>query len=98
MGTNQGSRVQMTQIMGINTQKVIQSVKLHILHQMKPYLNTNTILVLIDTYFSVFGALGQIMEIGTKHPKSWACHSKCQTSHFTSGEALLKDKGNLRVN
>ena len=43
IGAGQGNWPQMSQIMGINTQKVVQSVKLYILHYMKPYTNSNSI-------------------------------------------------------
>ena len=45
-----------SQIKGMDTQKVIQSVKLNISNQMKPYSNLNTIWGLIYTCFSVFWA------------------------------------------
>lgn len=61
------------QIMWINTQKVIWSVKLHISHQMKLYSNVETISGMIYIYFSVFGTFREIEEIGPKYHKSWAC-------------------------
>ena len=58
--------------MNINTYKVVQKVKLQILHQMKPYSNVKTIWGLTYICFSVFWALQQDWEIGSKYPKSWA--------------------------
>ena len=45
------------QIMGINTQRVIQSVKFHISHQMKPYSNVKVIWGSGYTCFSIFWEL-----------------------------------------
>ena len=58
--------------MDTNTKKVIQKAKLHISHQVKPYSNVKTFRGLIYTYFSIFWALEQVGEIGSKNPKSWA--------------------------
>ena len=58
-------------IMGINTQKFIQSVKFHISHQTKPYWSLKTICRLSYICFSIFGELEQVGEIGPKYPKSW---------------------------
>ena len=63
--------------MGINTQKVIQSVKFYILHQLKTYSSIKTICGSSYTCFSIFGELGEVGEIGPKYPKSWALtHTK----------------------
>ena len=43
IGANWGDWAQIPPIIGTNTQKVIHSVKLHISHQMKPYLSVNAI-------------------------------------------------------
>ena len=61
-----------TQIKGMDTQKFIHSVKLHILHQMKPHSRVETNWELIDTCISIFGELGQIRKIVPKCSKSWA--------------------------
>ena len=42
-GENRENWVQITQIVDTDTHKLIQCVKLHILHQMKPYSNLKTI-------------------------------------------------------
>ena len=59
---------QLSQIMGRDTQKVIQSVKFHISHQIKPYSRVKTIWWLIYTCFSILVKLGQIWP---KYPTSW---------------------------
>ena len=56
----------------MDTQKFIHSVKLHILHQMKPHSRVETNWELIDTCISIFGELGQIRKIVPKCSKSWA--------------------------
>ena len=60
------------QIMGRDTQKVIQSVKFQISCQMKPYLSVKTVYRSSYACFSIFGDLGQVRKIGTKYSKSWA--------------------------
>ena len=56
----------------MDTQKFIHSVKLHILHQMKPHSRVETNWELTDTCISIFGELGQIRKIVPKCSKSWA--------------------------
>ena len=51
------------------TQKVIQSYKLIISHQMMPYSDAKTIWGSSFTYFGVFGTLMQLRETGTKGSK-----------------------------
>ena len=63
---------QIPHIINTDTQEVIQSVKLHISHQVKPYSNVETIWGLIYTCFSIFWALEQVRESRPKKPKSWA--------------------------
>ena len=62
--------LQITQLMGINTQRVVQSVKFHISHQLKPYSNVKVICRWGYTCFSIFGKLQQVGEIGPKFPLS----------------------------
>ena len=57
---------QIFEFLGLVTQKVIQSVQLHISHQMKPQPSLKAIWVLSITCFSVFGALYQFGETGAK--------------------------------
>ena len=54
--------------MNSNTAKVIKSVKLNISHQTMPYSSVKTICGSSYTYFSIFGELGQVGEIGSKSP------------------------------
>ena len=56
--------------MGTNTQKIIQSVKLHISHQMNPYSNVMTIWVSIYTCLPGFAELRQVREIRPQNPKN----------------------------
>ena len=60
------SRAQILQFLGLVTQKVIQSVQLHISHQMRLQPSLKAIWVLSFTCFSVFGALCQFVETGAK--------------------------------
>ena len=48
----------------MDTQKFIHSVKLHILHQMKPYSRVKTNWELSDTCISIFGELGKSEKLG----------------------------------
>ena len=61
-----------TQIKGMDTQKFIHIVKLHILLQMKPYSRVKYNWELSYTCISIFVELGQLKEIGPKCHKSWA--------------------------
>ena len=54
--------------MDSNTPNVIKSVKLSISHQIIPYSSVKTICGSSYTYFSIFGELGQVGEIGSKSP------------------------------
>ena len=72
IGASRVNLAKIRQIMGRDSQKVIQSVKFQISHQMKPYLSVRTIYGSSYTYFSIFGELGQVGEIGPNYPKSWA--------------------------
>ena len=60
------------QIKGTNTQKVFQSVKFQISHQMKPCSSVKTICRSSYTCFSIFRELGQVGKIESEYPKSWA--------------------------
>ena len=51
METSRGDWAKIPPIISTNTQKVIHSVKLHISHQMKPYLSVNAISGSIYTCF-----------------------------------------------
>ena len=64
VGASQGNLPQIPQ--------VIQSVKFHTPHQVKPYSRLKAILGLSYTCFSIFGELGQVRETRHKYPKSWA--------------------------
>ena len=87
--------------MGKDIPKVIQSTKLQISHQMKPYSSVKAIWESRYTCFSVFGELGQVGEIGSNYPKSLSemqrTLSKVLNSTFDISEALLSGKGHLRV-
>ena len=72
IGASRRNLAKIAQIMGRDTQKVMQSVKFQISRQMKPYSSVKTICVSSYTCFSIFGELGQVAEIGPKYPKSWA--------------------------
>ena len=63
-GANWGNLAQIPQIMGRNTQKVIQSVKFHISHQMKFYSRVKAIWGVNYTCFNTFGELGRVRQIG----------------------------------
>ena len=56
----------------MDTQKFIHSVKLYILHQLKPYSRVKSNWEPSYTCISIFVELGQVREIGPKCPKSWA--------------------------
>ena len=56
--------------MGRDTQKVIQSVKFHIPHQVKPYVRVKAISGLSYTCFNIFEEFGQVEKIGPKCPTS----------------------------
>ena len=59
IGASRGKK----QIKGMDTERFIHSVKLHILHQMKPYSRVKTNWELSDTCISIFGELGQVRKI-----------------------------------
>ena len=64
----------------MDTQKFIHSVKLHILHQMKPYSRVKTNWELSDTCISIFGELGQVRKLGPNVPN----HGHQQTESHPS--------------
>ena len=59
-GASWGNLAQILQIVGRDIQKVIQSVKFHTSHQMKPYSRVKAILGFSYTCLSIFGESGQI--------------------------------------
>ena len=76
-----GKLCPLPQIMGMDTQKVVQSVKLHISHQMKPYSSVKAIWRLSYTCASVFGHSGKSGKLGPNTPnyehQYIDSHSKC---------------------
>ena len=71
IGASSQNLAQLPQIMGRDTQKVIQSVKFSISHQMKSYSMVKTVWMFSYTCFSIFGELGQIKYIGPKYATLW---------------------------
>ena len=69
-------KVKEKKIKGMDAQRFIHSVKLHILHWMKPYSRVKTNWELSDTCISIFGELGQVRKIRPKCSKSWASTQK----------------------
>ena len=75
-GASPGNWAQIPQIMGMDIQKFIQSVKLNISHQLKPYSGIKPSEGRVLAYcFRVFGALGHFGGTGPKlspcqYPKS----------------------------
>ena len=59
-----GYWIQIFKIMGRDTQKVIHSLQLQILHLVWSYSNVKAIWGLSYTYFRVFGAFGQFRKLG----------------------------------
>ena len=94
--SNWGNLAEIPQIMGRDTQKVIQSVKFQISHQMKPYSSVKTICGSSYTCFSILGELGEVGEIGPNYHRSWApIHRKSfivlnSTFHFKWSRTRLK--------
>ena len=89
--------------MDINTSKVIQSVKFHISHQMKPYSIVKVICGSSYTCFSIFWELAQVWEIRPEFPLIIGTNTEkfihgVKTPHLTSNETLIRCKGHLRVN
>ena len=63
--------------------RFIHSVKLYILHQMKPYSRVKTNWELSDICISIFGELGQVRKIRPNCSKSWASiHRTSSTFHI----------------
>ena len=83
----------------MDTQKFIYSVKLHILHQMKPYSRVKTSWDRTYACISIFMELRQVKEIGPKCPKSWASihrkSSKVSNSTFHIKLSLKSNKSNI---
>ena len=76
---------------------VIQSVKLHISHQMKSYSNVKAIWESIYTCFCVPVELGQVRETRPKLPKSWASiHRVIQSVKFHISHQV-KPYSNVKV-
>ena len=69
IGASQRNLAPMHQIFGRDTQKIIQSMKLQISHQIKPCSSVKVISGFRSTCLVYFGALGQVGEIEVKHPK-----------------------------
>ena len=65
IGASWGNVAQIPQIMGRDTQEVIQSVKFHTSHQVKFYSRVKAIRRLSYTCFSTFRELGQVRQIGS---------------------------------
>ena len=87
-----------TSNVGRNTQMVIESVKFHISHQMKPYSRLKAICRLSYTCFNIFGELGQVGQIGPKYLTSPTLIHRnikgVKTQHFTSNEPYSRVKAN----
>ena len=85
----------------MDTQKIIQSVKLHVSYQMKIYSRVKANWESSYACFEIFGKLERVREIGSICLKSWELisegHPKFWITHFISNEALLKCKGHLQV-
>ena len=82
----------------LNHGYVIQSVKLYIWHQMKPYSSVKVIWESIYTCFVNWDKSGKLGPNNSNHGHQYTeSHPKCKIPHFTSNEALLKGKGHLRV-
>ena len=104
-GARPRNRAQIPLVICFDRQKFIQSVKLHISHQLKPYLFVKAIRGQSFNCFRVFGALGYFWETGLKlslytpnhGQENTESNAKSSTFHFTSHEALLKCNDHVRV-
>ena len=76
---------------------VIESVKLDIWHEMKPYSSGKFIWESIYTCFINRDKSGKLGPNNPNHGKYTESYPKCKIPHFTSNKTLFKCKDHLRV-
>ena len=97
IGAIWGNWAQIPQITCRDTRKVIQSLQILILHQMRPYSSVKALCGSSYTCFTGTQVLGQFGETWPEYPKSCTGthekQSKVFTPHFTSDQLLLQCLG-----
>ena len=89
-----GYWIQIFKIMGRDTQKVIHSLQLQILHLVWSYSNVKAIWGLSYTYFRVFGAFGQFRKLGPSvlisgSQESWLLYQIVPCYFSRSGTSIM---------